>query len=141
MTSVVPDPNTPESAKIAARLRDEVVVWLTTVDTNGTPQPAPVWFLWENDSFLIYSLNTAKRLDHIRRNPRVSLNFDSDNGGDVLVFIGEAEIVADAPTPDRVPAYVQKYGARIARISDAPQTFAARYSVAIRVTPVRMRSF
>src|SRR2546425_12373164 len=44
------------------RLRDEKLAWLTTVDSKGTPQPIPVWFLWDGaDSILIYSKpDTAK---------------------------------------------------------------------------------
>ncbi len=48
--SVLPDPSTEFGERVARRLRDEVVAWLTLVDGSGTPQPAPVWFLWEGDT-------------------------------------------------------------------------------------------
>jgi len=39
---------------------------------------------------LIFSENGKAKLRHIARNPRVSLNFNTDeDGGDVAVFIGE----------------------------------------------------
>ena len=47
MTSVLPDPSTEFGARVARRLDEEVVAWLTVVDGAGTPQPAPIWFLWD----------------------------------------------------------------------------------------------
>ncbi len=41
------DPTTPIGQTIARRLRDEQLIWLTTIDENGTPQPLPVTFLWD----------------------------------------------------------------------------------------------
>ena len=40
MTSVLPDPSTEFGARVARRLADEVVAWLTVVDAAGTPQPS-----------------------------------------------------------------------------------------------------
>ena len=45
--SVLPDPSTTFGARVERRLRDEPVAWLTLVDPRGTPQPAPIWFLWD----------------------------------------------------------------------------------------------
>ena len=39
MTSVLPDPSTEFGARVARRLADEVVAWLTVVDGAGTPWP------------------------------------------------------------------------------------------------------
>ena len=58
-------------------IKSEYFVWLTTVDSKGTPQPRPVWFIWENDTFLIYSQAKAHKLKHIQNNPNVSLHFNS----------------------------------------------------------------
>ncbi|MGO1239848.1 MAG: hypothetical protein ACTMHU_00280, partial [Cellulosimicrobium funkei] len=38
------DSTTRLGSRAAARLADEQVVWLVTVDPHGTPQPTPVWF-------------------------------------------------------------------------------------------------
>ncbi|MBI2997646.1 MAG: pyridoxamine 5'-phosphate oxidase family protein [Deltaproteobacteria bacterium] len=37
------------------RLRQEKIIWLTTVDSNNTPQPRPVWFHWDGQTVLIFS--------------------------------------------------------------------------------------
>ena len=71
---------------------------------GGTPQPVPVWFLWDGDaSILLYSRPDQPKLRNIGRNPRVSLHLDGNGqGGDVVVCLGEA-FVSDDPPSDRVP--------------------------------------
>ncbi|HZM91753.1 MAG TPA: pyridoxamine 5'-phosphate oxidase family protein, partial [Blastocatellia bacterium] len=32
------------------RLRQEKIIWLTTVDSKNTPQPRPVWFHWDGQT-------------------------------------------------------------------------------------------
>ncbi len=140
MDSVLPDPGTPQGERFARRLAEERIGWLTTVGADGTPQPNPVWFLWDQGTILIYSLPSAARLPHIRRNPRVSLNLNSNaQGGDILVLTGDARISPDEPSADQVPAYVAKYGEAIARSFGTPANFAAQYSTPIRITPTKAR--
>ena len=45
MTVVLPDPGTEFGARVARRLHEDAIAWLTLTDQAGTPQPAPVWFL------------------------------------------------------------------------------------------------
>jgi PPOX class probable F420-dependent enzyme len=142
MAFQLPDPSTPFGERVARRLRDERLMWLTTVDANGTPQPTPVWFLWDEatSTFLIYSRSDAKRLEHIKQNPRVALNFDGNgSGGDIIVFTGEAEVSSADPPADQLPAYIEKYRAFIARSYNTPEKFASIYSVALRIKPRRIR--
>lgn len=140
MSSVLPDPATPFGERVARRLRDEKILWLTTVGADGTPQPAPVWFLWDGDSILIYGLNEAKRNAHLARNPRVSLNFDGNgSGGDIIVITGEMRLVPDEPPADKNADYVAKYKDFIARSFQTPENFASRYGVAMRITPAKVR--
>jgi len=77
---------------VQGHLRDQYVIWLTTVDSRGTPQPRPVWFIYQDDSFLIFSQAKAHKVAHIKANPRAALNFNTDETGDqhVIVFTGEA---------------------------------------------------
>ncbi len=142
MTTILPDPATPFGERVARRLRDEKIIWLTTTGADGTPQPAPVWFLWEGETFLIYSLASAKRLAHIERNPRVALNFDGNgSGGDIIVFTGEARRAAGAPPADQNPPYAEKYRDLIAEEFQTAENFAAQYPVALRVTPTKSRGY
>ena len=138
----LPDPTTPFGERVARRLRDERLIWLTTVDAKGTPQPTPVWFLWDEatSTILIYSLSNAKRLAHIQQNPRIALNFDGNGtGGDIIVITGKAQVSSNDPSADRLPAYVEKYRDFIARGFTTPENFASIYSVALRIQPLALR--
>lgn len=142
MNFTLPDPDSDFGARVAARLRDERIIWLVTTSVDGTPQPNPVWFLWEGSSFLIYSLPDATRIAHIRRNPHVALHFDSNgSGGDIVVFTGLASEAPDAPPADQNAAYLTRYRQRIDQNFGGPRGFAARYSHPLRVTPTKVRGF
>ena len=106
----LPDVSTPFGQRVAKRLHEEPVIWLTTIDSKGTPQPAPVWFWWDDkqQNILIYSMANAKREAHLRTNPRVALNFDGDNRVAIFVLTGKVEFSNDPPAHQHQP-YVEKY--------------------------------
>ncbi len=137
------DTSTEFGARVARRLREEEVVWLTTVRRDGTPQPTPVWFLWDGgDSVLIYSRPNQQKERNIASNPRVALHFDGNGkGGDIVVLTGTAALVEDAPPARENRVYVQKYDAAITRIGMDRDSFADAYSQAIRVTLTALRGF
>jgi PPOX class probable F420-dependent enzyme len=140
--NVFPDPDTPFGARVQRRLREDKAIWLTTVAADGTPQPSPVWFVFDGRSVLMYSLNTARRLSHIRRDPRVSLHLDGDRqGGDVIVLTGRADIVEGHPLAVDEPSYMEKYREDAVRISPDLQGFSEQYSVAVRITIDHVRGF
>ena len=124
------------------RIETETVIWLTTIDSHDTPQPRPVWFIWDGEAFVIYSQAKAKKVQHISKNSNASLNFDSgENGEDIQVFLGKAEIVQNPTPANQNTAYMDKYRKGIRGLGYTEQVFAAEYSVAIRVKPTRLRSF
>jgi PPOX class probable F420-dependent enzyme len=134
------DTNTEFGARVQRRLAAEEIIWLVTIAGDLTPQPSPVWFLWERDSLLIYSRPDTPKLRNIEQRPRVALHFDSDeHGDDIIVIAGDARIDPATPPADQIPAYVRKYAAAIERLGMTPESFARDYSAAIRVTPTRVR--
>ncbi|HST25654.1 MAG TPA: TIGR03667 family PPOX class F420-dependent oxidoreductase [Gaiellaceae bacterium] len=136
------DTGTEFGRRAERRLHEERLAWLTTVDTAGTPQPIPIWFLWDGaDSVLVYSRPDTAKLRSLERHARVSLNLDGNgNGGDIVVATGTAA-VSDDPSADEVPEYVEKYAALIERNGWTPASFAADYSVPIRIALKRIRGF
>ena len=142
MAFQLPDPSTPFGERVARRLRNDRLIWFTTVDAKGTPQPTPVWFLWDetNSTILIYSRADAKRLEHLQHNSRVAHNFDGNGtGGDIIVITGEAQISTDDPPADHLPIYAEKYRDFIARSYKTAEAFAAIYSVSLRIRPIAIR--
>lgn len=120
------------------RLRDDVAIWLTTVSSEGQPQSTPVWFLWDGETFLLYSRPDTPKLANIARNPKVSLHLDAENeGAHVVTVEATARVASGQPPADQVTEYVEKYRGPIAKLGWTPESFASDYSVALRITPTR----
>lgn len=129
--------------RVARRLRDEKVIWLTTVGRDGTPQPNPVWFLWQGaDSLLVYNRPDAQRLRHLVDRPQLALNFDGNGeGGDIVVLTGTAQRDETVPAADAHEAYLAKYRDDMARVSGSVDAFAEQYSVPLSIVVRRVRGF
>ena len=128
---------------VKQHLNNDYVIWLTTVDSTLAPQPRPVWFIWEEDSFLIFSQAKAYKVKHIAKNPKVALHFNSDQTGEehVIVFLGNASIDTSCPPAHKVPAYFKKYESGIADLDMTPEEFSREYSTAIRIKPTEVRGW
>ncbi|WP_067543741.1 TIGR03667 family PPOX class F420-dependent oxidoreductase [Nocardia crassostreae] len=137
----VVDTATELGAKAAERLANDGIIWLTTTAANGTPQPNPVWFLWENGEILLFSIPGQAKLRNIVRNPRVSLNLNTQGGNDVVILTGTARIDDQPPTADEIATYTEKYTPGLASLNMTPEKFYATYSVPVRITPDRLRGF
>jgi len=133
------DTSTRFGGHAAQRIAEELVAWLITVSPAGAPQPVPVWFLWDGaGSVLLYSRPDKPKLRNITANPRVSLHLDGNGqGGDIVVLSGRAAMTDDPPA-DRVDDYVAKYLPLIERNGWTPASFAADYSVPVRIELTRL---
>lgn len=134
------DFTSPLGRRVNRRLRQEQIIWLTTVDTHGSPQPRPVWFHWDGRTVLIFSERHTAKAQHIARNRNVALSLNtSKDGDDVAVLIGEAVVSRRRPPASRIKAYLRKYKQGLKDIGLTVPQFAASYSVPILVTPRSMR--
>lgn len=124
-------------------LGSEKIIWLTTVGSDLTPQPRPVWFVPDGDDVLIYSMPSGKKLEHIRQHPRVSLHFNTDKWGNdpVLVLTGTASLDAETRPANAIAAYIKKYKKAISGLDSDPEKFADGYSQAIRVKLTGVRGW
>lgn len=126
--------------RVLQRLETEQIIWLTTVDPSGTPQPIPVWFLWHDQQIYVYSEPKKAKLRNIAQNPNVALNLHATpDGEDVVVLIGKAELI------DTLAAVTQRYEMKYAdgfvAINMTPAQFEESYSQLIRITPNKLRGF
>ena len=101
----LPEFGTEFGARVRRRLREERVIWITTVGRDGTPQPDPVSFLLQDyDSILTYNMINANRLTHVVDRPRVALHFDGDGAGaDIVVFTGRPAFQTTSHRHTRTP--------------------------------------
>jgi PPOX class probable F420-dependent enzyme len=121
-------------ARAARRLRDEIVIWMTTVNPDGSPLPRPIWFIWDGGESAVMYSRPSPRVRNIESNPRVTLHFDGDReGDDIVVFSGTAAVEPEQPPAHEAPDYLEKYRARIDRLGMTPEQFAEAYSVPVRI--------
>jgi PPOX class probable F420-dependent enzyme len=137
----LPDSDTAFGRRVRRRLREEQVIWITTVGQDCTPQPNPVGFLYQDgSSILIYNMVNAKRISNVLDRPQVALHFDGDgSGGDIVVFNGTAILAHDIPPPHENPAFLAKYGDSLRRVSDSAEEFGRRFPVPLRIEITRTR--
>lgn len=136
------DVTTPFGQRVQRKLEEAEIIWLVTVSNDGTPQPSPVWFLWENGTLLIYSQPDTPKLRNIMARPRIALHFDTDaHGNEVEVLIGRAALDPQAPLASDHPVYLAKYQQGVRRIGMDAVGFAQAYSVALRVTVEKVRGY
>lgn len=140
---VLPDPGTPFGERVLRRLREEQIIWITTVGKDGTPQPNPTGFLLQDDnSILRYNAAKANRIDHVVERPRVAMHFDGDGtGGDIVVFTGTAHRADDIPAPHENQGYLAKYGEGMARVFGSVEKVSERFPVPLRIEITRTRGF
>lgn len=136
------DTSTTFGARVEKRLTDEIVVWLTTVDPAGTPQPVPVWFWWNGAEVVLCSRPLTPKLRNLVANPRASVHLNATrSGGDVVVLTGRATIDDQPLSGADLAGYDAKYAASISRLGTTPEAFHADYSVVVRLAPTKLRGF
>ena len=129
------DSSDPKQAHTAERLRTRLILWLASVRPDGHPHMAPVWFLWEGETILIFSKPNNQKIRNLRQNPAVTVSLDNtDDGDDVTVLDGVASLLDDPAVTTALPDYANKYAALLADMGWTAETMAKEYSQAIRIT-------
>lgn len=132
------DPEQPKQAHALERLHSDVIIWLSSVRPDGRPHLVPVWFLWENDTILIFSQPNKQKIRNLRHNPNVMLALNAaDQGEDVVMIEGTAEFVEEEGLSPTMPAYAEKYEPLFRRMNSNAEEMATAFTQAIRVTPRR----
>jgi PPOX class probable F420-dependent enzyme len=122
---------------IDERLRSELIIWLGSVRPDGRPHLVPVWFLWDGATILIFSQPDNQKIRNLQANHNVILALDDTNDGDDVIMVeGHAELLPAGTVDSTLPAYAEKYGPQFSEMT--PATMAQVYSQAIRITPTRI---
>ncbi len=86
-------------------LDEERVLRLATLDDQGWPAVAPVWFVWHDGAFWVWNLEKAKRTPRLRSGTRCA--FTVDGGQEYVELRGASgrldyRFVPDDEVPDAV---------------------------------------
>ncbi len=125
-------------AHIEQRLRTDEVIWLNSVRPDGRPHSVVVWFLWNDDSILIFSQPDKQKVRNLHNNPNVVLALDNtDNGDDPITIEGTATFPRHDEVNATLSAYEEKYAEGLKGLKMTAEQMAQSYSQAIRITPTR----
>jgi PPOX class probable F420-dependent enzyme len=126
-------------AHIDQRLRQDPMAWLITVRPDGRPHSVIVWFLWDGETFLIFSRPNKQKLRNLQHNPNVLLSIDDTYlGRDPITIEGTGTLLSPDEVDTTLDAYVQKYGVMMMQLGLTPTTMAQIYSEPIRIVPTRV---
>jgi PPOX class probable F420-dependent enzyme len=119
--------------EVSDRLSSAKYGWLTTVAKSGQPVPRLVWFYFDGNEVAVYSEPTAAKVRHIKAQPRVSLNLDSDgNGAGIIIVGGVASVDAEGADPLQDEQYVAKYGEYAASLGFSEE-FLTAYNTRLKI--------
>jgi PPOX class probable F420-dependent enzyme len=130
-----------EAAWGREHLRADVTAWLTTVAPDGRVQSSAISFLWDGATILFYSKPNTPKLRNIAAHPQVSFHLNSDRYADKVLVIEGTAAVDEAVEPSDVnAAYAAKYREPLAHWNMDEALTARQFSVAVRITPTRVRT-
>ena len=87
---------TPTPAQLIEITKPPLLAVLSTVNSDGSPQATPVWYLYDGEFFKVSCHSGRLKARNVRRNPNVTLTvLDTANNGTPLLVKGTAEIVED----------------------------------------------
>ena len=129
-------------APIRAFLGGRDVVVLATVQADGSPLAAPMWFLYRPDALVMISEAATQKVRNLRRDPRVCVVAESGTRDDArgVVVRGRAEFLSDsAERRAYVRALLEKYRPELGRLWGGQEMPANR--VLFRILPRHVRSW
>jgi PPOX class probable F420-dependent enzyme len=127
---------------IEAALRDDPVVWLSSVQSDGRPHLVPVWFHWDGDRIVAFSKPHARKVDNLRDQPSVMLAVGTPGPEfDVELIEATAEL-PNEPADQLMPeGFGAKYRELLHRAGLTVQRFAEVYSQPIVLRPTRFLGY
>lgn len=118
-------------------LKQANVAVLTTVDAKGRPHAAPIWYLYENDVFVMSTGRGSQKHRNVERNPNVTLVVDKRTLPYYAVMLhGEVEIGPRLSDDDRRRMAERYLGEELARAYLARTT--GEDSISLRLRPRRI---
>ena len=124
-----------------AHLNETHVANLVTLNPDGSPHVAPVWFLHRQGRLHISAGASAVKGRNIRRDARVAISIANDSSPATYVLVeGRARVTSDDAAELLVEMYV-RYQGRERGVVSARESAEAGPSVAIRIEPAKVVSW
>ena len=130
------------SSETQAALRDDPVVWLSSVQRDGRPHLVPVWFHWDGERIVAFSKPNARKIANLRDQPQVMLAVGSPGPEFEVELIEATAELPPQPATDLIPeGFGAKYRDLLRRAGLNVQHFAEVYSQPIVLRPTRFLGY
>ena len=124
----------PDSARRV--LESDALAHLATIEADGAPQMSCVWVGLDGDEIVFASLGPRRKIDNIRRDPRVTLSLQTDHINEMglreyLVVHGRAR-VTEGGGPELLQQLAHTYlgpDVRFPPMDDPPSGMVVRIAV------------
>ena len=101
------------AARVDRFLREEPVVWLSTVRPDGAPHLVPTWFAWDGETIEIRSKPGAQKVRNLRADGRAMLAIgDAEADFDVSLLEAGASLDGRRPAEPGLPGQVRAPASR-----------------------------
>ena len=81
-----------------------------TLRPDGSPHTAATWYLWENGRVLVNMDEGRKRLEYLRRDPRVSITvLGAEDWYHHVTLVGRAAVIEDDPDLEAIDRLSIRY--------------------------------
>jgi PPOX class probable F420-dependent enzyme len=113
---------------------------VATIDEDGAPRQAVVWFLLDGDSIVINSRQGRRWPTNLQRDPRVSIAITDPDQESWIGLSGTVEVIDDQEQAQgHIAAMARRYhGEDSAEANDAIATFRTQRRVSFRLRPATM---
>lgn len=123
-------------------LRDDTVVWMSSIQRDGRPHLVPVWFHWDGEQIVAFSKPHARKVDNLRDEPRVMLAVGTPGPEFEVELIEATAELPDRPAAEIMPeGFGAKYRELLRRAGLTVQHFAEVYSQPIVLRPTRFLGY
>lgn len=115
---------------------------LSTINPDGTPHTMPIWYEWCDGEFRMSTQTVQRKVENIRRDPRVTVLVDTDHfpyRG--VMAAGEAVLDTEDAVHRRIPIF-QRYVDNVDDATRMARRLAEKWDpVMIHLRPTTMTSF
>jgi PPOX class probable F420-dependent enzyme len=121
------------------------ILWLSTTRPDGRPHIVPTWFDWDGEVITVFSKTDAQKVRNVRHQPAVMVALGRPELDFAVELLeGEAVVVDPTITPGPPatalpsPRFVRKYATAFADAGYTADSFAAAYTVTVRIRLTRL---
>ncbi|MGE0680891.1 MAG: pyridoxamine 5'-phosphate oxidase family protein [Candidatus Binatia bacterium] len=137
-----PAPPSMSTEELNAFLARPIIARIATVRANGSPQLAPMWFLYEDGVMYMSTRTYAAKVKHMQKNPRVAVVVDemvAPLKNKVVTIEGTVEVLTTGVKETTTRIY-HKYAGVEGSATPQAQRSINTPRVILKITPTKMET-